>query len=158
MRRILLSVLAVIAITLAAAPSDARAQASDEQAVRDVVKKLFDGMRAADTVMMKSTLAPQVQMFGIGQDGAITVEGAGNWLANIAQIPAGTVVDEVLHDVEVRIDGPLAIVWTYYDLFVGPTFRHCGYDAFTLLKTGGEWKIVAVADTRRREGCRQQRG
>ena len=68
------------------------------------------------------------------------------------------VLDEVLHDTEVRIDGPLAIVWTYYDFFAGENFSHCGYDAFQLLKVGGEWKIVALADTRRREGCRQQRG
>jgi hypothetical protein len=63
-------------------------------------------------------------------------------------------LDEVLHDVEVRVDGPLATVWTYYDFFAGGEFSHCGYDAMQLLKVRGDWKIVALADTRRTEGCR----
>jgi membrane carboxypeptidase/penicillin-binding protein len=60
----------------------------------------------------------------------------------------------IVHDVEVRVDGPLATVWTYYDFFAGGEFSHCGYDAMQLLKVRGDWKIVALADTRRTEGCR----
>jgi len=157
MRRTFFSLCAALTLTLAAAPLSAQAQSADEQAVRAVVRKLFDGMRAADTVMMKSTMAPSMRMYGLGRDGAITGATPEGWLRSIGSIPAGTVVDEVLHDTEVRIDDNMATVWTYYDLFVGPNFQHCGYDAFILLKTQGEWKIAAVADTRRTEPCRKQR-
>jgi hypothetical protein len=54
---------------------------------------------------------------------------------------------------EVRIDGNLASVWTFYTLHVGERFIHCGYDAFQLLRVGDAWKIVNVADTRRTERC-----
>ena len=156
MQRKLFVLLPLIAIALAA-PADASAQHAEEQAVKDVVIKVFDGMRALDTVMMKQTFAPGMRMYGVGENGQIQAMDPSGWLRGIGSTPAGTVIDEVLHDVEVRIDGPLAMVWTYYDLFVGENFLHCGYDAFTLMKTQGEWKIVSVADTRRKEGCRQKR-
>lgn len=156
MRRTLLAVLSLITITMTV-PAAASAQQSEEQAVKDVVIKVFDGMRALDTVMMKQTFAPGMRMYGVDDNGVIRAMDPQGWLRSIAAAPAGTVIDEVLHDVEVRVDGPLAMVWTYYDLFVGEGFVHCGYDAFTLMKTQGEWKIVSVADTRRKENCRQKR-
>jgi hypothetical protein len=36
---------------------------------------------------------------------------------------------------------------------VGDRFSHCGVDAFTLAKEDDAWKIVALTDTRRRQGC-----
>jgi hypothetical protein len=156
MRRALTVVVASLIFAAVAAPSSA--QDSEEQAVRDVVTRLFDGMRTRDTTMMRSVFAEPAQFFSLGQDGAIRVDTPDDFLKMIAGAPAHLVLDEVLHDVEVRIDGPLATVWTYYDFFAGADFSHCGYDAMQLLKVHGEWKIVALSDTRRRQGCRQQRG
>jgi hypothetical protein len=147
--------LAVVVLILSAAP--AAAQESEEQAVKDVVVRLFDGMRARDTALMRTVFAEEAQFYGVGRDGAISVSTPGDFMRSIAGAPAGLVLDEVLHDVEVRVDGPLAAVWTYYDFFAGDRFSHCGYDAIQLLKLAGEWKIVAIADSRRTADCRQQR-
>ena len=38
---------------------------------------------------------------------------------------------------EVRIDGPVAQVWTYYTFRSGTTFSHCGTDAVSLIRSGG---------------------
>jgi hypothetical protein len=156
MRRFLPSVIAFMLIAAGAVPLSA--QESEEQAVRDVVTRLFDGMRTRDTAMMRTVFAEPAQFFGLGQDGGVRVDTPDDFMKSIAAAPAHLVLDEVLHDVEIRIDGPLATVWTYYDFFVGERFSHCGYDAMQLLKVQGAWKIVALADTRRQEGCRQQRG
>ena len=61
--------------------------------------------------------------------------------------------NERMYSPEVRIDGPLATVWTEYDFHLGTQFSHCGVDAFQLLKTSAGWKVVALSDTARREGC-----
>lgn len=153
MRRMLLS--SAILLLVLAAP--AAAQETEEAAVREVIQRLFDGMRSRDTAMIRSTFADQAQFYGLDREGAVRVDTPSAFITSIASAPEGMVLDEVLHDTEVRIDGPLAVVWTYYDFFAGENFSHCGYDAFQLLKVQGEWKIVALADTRRREGCRQQR-
>jgi hypothetical protein len=113
-------------------------------------------MRSRDTTLMRSTVADEAQFYGIGRDGALRVTTPSAFITSIAAAPAGVLLDEVLHDVEIRIDGVLATVWTYYDFFAGGEFSHCGYDAIQLLNVGGAWKIVAVADTRRAEGCRER--
>ncbi len=33
---------------------------------------------------------------------------------------------------------------------------HCGVDAFQIAKSGGAWRITALTDTRRSEGCHGQ--
>lgn len=153
MRRLICTA-AVLLVTLAAPLS---AQGADEQAVLDVVTRLFDGMRTRDTTAMRAAFAPGAKMWGISRTGEIQGESIDGWITSIARIPAGQDADEVLHDPEVRIDGAIATVWTYYDLFIGERFLHCGYDSFQLVKAQEAWKIVSVTDTRRQEGCRKER-
>jgi hypothetical protein len=45
---------------------------------------------------------------------------------------------------EVRISGPLAMVWLPYDFYLDGKWSHCGVDAFTLLKSDGGWRIATV--------------
>jgi hypothetical protein len=40
-----------------------------------------------------------------------------------------------------------------YRFYVGERFSHCGVDSFHLVRTADGWRIVDLADTRRREGC-----
>ena len=53
----------------------------------------------------------------------------------------------------VQVDGNLASVWVEYSFYIGPRLSHCGVDAFQLARDASGWKIVAIADTRRRLGC-----
>jgi hypothetical protein len=141
-------------LTAIATATPVAAQQTEEEAVRAVVDRLFDGMRSRDTTMMRSVFADEAQFYGIDREGGVRVDTPSAFIASIGRAPAGLLLDEVLHDVEVRLDGPLATVWTYYDFFAGGEFSHCGYDAMQLQKVRGDWKIVALADTRRTEGCR----
>lgn len=150
MRRLLL----IPALAAAALAQPAAAQ-SPEDDVLAVVQRLFDGMRAADTTMMRSTFHPEIRLVTTGErDGQpvaalVPVE---QWLERVAG--AQSVLDERIHDPEVRVSGGLATVWTFYTLHVGDRLSHCGYDAFQLARTADGWKITQVADTRQREECR----
>ncbi|HEX2167516.1 MAG TPA: nuclear transport factor 2 family protein [Longimicrobiales bacterium] len=164
MRRLFLVVAGTAVLACASTPAAQQTtatpqtqNASEERAVRAVVDRLFDGMRTRDTTMMRSVFADEAQFYGLGRNGDVAITTPTQFITGISQAPPELVLDEVLHDVEIRIDGPLAVVWTYYDFFTGDDFSHCGYDAMQMLKVRGEWKIVALADTRRTEGCRQQR-
>lgn len=46
---------------------------------------------------------------------------------------------------EVRVNGPLAMVWYPYDLYRDGKWSHCGVDAFTLIKHDGRWRIAMMA-------------
>ena len=158
MRRLTYSLIGAIVLAMVAAPASAQQDTqADEQAVRAVVDRLFDGMRSRDTTMMRSVFADEAQFYGLDREGKVRITTPSQFITSISQAPEGLLLDEVLHDVEIRIDGPLASVWTYYDFFAGDEFSHCGYDAFQMLKVQGEWKIVALADSRRQEDCRKQR-
>lgn len=45
---------------------------------------------------------------------------------------------------EIRVQGPIAVVWYPYDLYVQGKWSHCGIDVFTLLKYEGRWRIATL--------------
>src|SRR5690606_18317232 len=150
--------LALLALVLPAAAAPAAAQQqSDEQAVIAVVQKLFDGIRARDTVMMMSTFAPGAQLLGLAQrDGtesmrALPVEQFARQIAGAPQ-GEGEFIERV-YDPQVKIDGNLATYWAYYTFHVGDRFSHCGVDAAVLFRFSDGWKIANIADTRRQDPC-----
>lgn len=140
-----------LAASLLGQPAAAQAPEDD---VIEVVTRLFDGMRAADTTAMRATFHPDIRLVTTGtREGrpVATVVPVEQWLAGVAGTEA--VLDERIHDPVVQVADGLATVWTFYTLHVGDRFSHCGVDAFQLVRTEDGWKIIEVADTRRREGC-----
>lgn len=133
-------------------PLPARAQSAEAEVVA-VVERLFDGMRTRDTTVMRSTFDASARLYGLARDGTIRVTPIDAFLASVAGGDTSVVLDEKIFAPEVRIDGDLATVWTFYTLHVGERFSHCGVDAFILYRGNEGWKIVSLGDTRRTEGC-----
>lgn len=151
--------LAALVATLAAAPLQAQASKADTAAVLAVMTRLFEGMRKGDSAMVRSTFHPKM---GTMTSAVLNKEGVPapsfgdlNGFTRAVGTPHPEIYDERVWNPEVRIDGTLATIWVEYSFFVGPKFSHCGFDAFQLAKDGTEWKIVAIADTRRKTGCRE---
>ena len=134
-------------VLVSLAPQAARAQ-SDKDAVLSVVKKVFDGMRARDTALMRAQMDPAARLIGVDPAKGVQAIDPGLWIGGVGK-GTGDGPDERIFDPEVRIDDEIATVWTYYELWRGPTLSHCGYDAFFLAKTGAGWKVVQVADSRK---------
>ena len=135
-------------------PTPASAQSGQEE-VRAVVTQLFDGMRTRDADLLKSLFHPDAIMTGTGmRDGSyqVSMEPPDGWIESVSSFTGGE-IDERIYDPKVEVSGPLASVWTEYDLYVNGEFRHCGVDAFHLALTDEGWKIVHIADTRVPEGC-----
>jgi hypothetical protein len=128
----------------------------DEIAVKQVVNKLFEGMRKSDTAMIQSTFSsdPVLQTIRKNKDGKvwIEVEPLDSFLVSVSR-PHTEIYDERITFGVVKIDGELAMVWAPYKFYVGEKFSHCGVDSFQLVKINGEWKIQYLIDTRRRQGC-----
>jgi len=141
-------------LTLSFVPGSLRAQ-NEEAAVLGVIQQLFDGMRARDTAKMRATLHPDIRMVSpsVRDSGVVVhVDSPDGWLAAIAKSTGG-IPDERTRNPVVRIDGPLASVWMEYSFYIGDRFSHCGVDTFHLVHVATGWRIIDVADTRRREGC-----
>lgn len=119
-----------------------------------VVDRLFDAMRTRDTTVIRRLLHPQIRVFvPLERDGTtqLRISGADDFVTQIAT--ARDTLNERAFRPIARVDGPLGIVWTYYEFTIGSTFSHCGTDAFQMLRTSAGWVITGLAYTVRREGC-----
>jgi uncharacterized protein DUF4440 len=136
-------------------PAIAQSQSDAEKAVLATVHRLFEGMRTADSAMVRSTFAPGVRFASIDPKATppvVKYDGVDSWLGGIAT--SARRWDEQVYDVQVRVDGDMAQVWAPYTFYLDKAVRHCGIDSMELLRDGAGWKITQLSDTRRREGCR----
>jgi hypothetical protein len=133
----------------------ARYEVIEEHA--QVVKNIFNGMRSRDTTLMRAQFHSSATMRSAAYDrtakAIIEEDGASEWITSVSGAPANLVLDERLGAPAVHVDGNLATVWVYYEFYAGENFSHCGADVFTFGRTAEGWKIVFVADSRRKTGC-----
>lgn len=158
MKRLALAALLLLAALLPA-PARAQAAADEEAAVRAVVTRLFDAMRAGDGTVFREIFTPdaRLQTAAVRRDGTVALQSTpvDTFAAFVSQ-PHDFVADERIDAWQVRIDGPLAVVTVDYSFYMGDRFSHCGIDAFQLFKSAEGWKIFQLTDTRRRTGCPNQ--
>ena len=134
----------------------AQSQAAPEFDVLRTVARLFEGMRNADSAMVRSTFAPGARFSRVDarqSPGVIAYDTPDGWLAGVAN--SAKRWDERVYDVQVKVDGNMAQVWAPYTFYLDAKVRHCGVDAMELMRDASGWKITHLADTQRREGCRE---
>jgi hypothetical protein len=132
----------------------------ERQAVLATIHRLFDGMRNGDSAAVRAAFHPSAYLATALQPPTgpvLRIDTLETFIRAVGS-PRDQVWDERVGNEEVRMDGPLATVWTEYSFFAGTKFSHCGVDAFQLARTGEGWRIIALTDTRRREGCRDGGG
>ena len=137
------------------APS-ASAKQDAEAEVKAVVQALFDGMRRADSSVVRPLFHAKARLITMDLANAgspVQVEESVEGFIRMIGRPRTVVFDEQLSNIRTLIDGSLASVWADYRFFRGTTLSHCGVDHFLLVKESGVWKIIELADTRRRENC-----
>jgi hypothetical protein len=157
MRRAVLS-LATVFLLPAGAGAQAQVNAPTDPGtdVRAVIDRLFEGMRTADSAMVRSALATGARFASVNGRAtppAIEYESPDGWIAAIAN--SARRWDERLFDVQIRVTGNIAQAWTPYSFYLDGKLRHCGVDAMELLRDASGWKITQLSDTQVREGCRE---
>lgn len=131
----------------------------EEKAVIATIQQLFDGMRQADSTMVRDVFHPGARLESafVNKEGKPVLRG-GEIDKFVTQIgtPHEAVYDEKIWSYDVKIDGILASVWTEYTFYLGEKMSHCGVNAFHLFKGEDGWKITQITDTRRRSDCREE--
>ena len=128
---------------------------SDHDAVMRTVKRLFDGMRAGDSAMVRSAFDsnPRLVTTMVRNGVPVLTTGSVEDFVRAVGTPHAEVWDERISGEIVHVDGPLATVWMRYSFYAGSQFSHCGVNAFELFRRPDGWRITSIADTRRRERC-----
>ena len=111
-------------------------------------------MKNADTALLKSafTDAPVLQTIATNKKKQVYVKNSkfADFVKFIGEQRVGEADERIEFDA-IRIDGPLAMVWTPYQFYYKGKFRHCGVNSFQLVLLEGGWKIQYLIDTRRKD-------
>jgi hypothetical protein len=149
--------LAAVALMLClttAGAGQAPPAADEKAAVIAAVQKFFDTMATRDVEGARSVLMADGRLYSVReQDGRSIARAMSvpDYLEGMARRQQE--YRERMWDPDVRIHGPIAVLWTRYDFWVDGKFSHCGIDAFDLIKTPDGWKIATGVYTVERTGC-----
>ena len=136
--------------------SASRAQ-STEDSLKAVINTLFAGMKNADAAMFKTAFSDSAIMQTVSRtregNTIVRSESLGEFADIVGKLKKDS-ADERITFETIKIDGPLAIVWTPYNFYRNGQFSHCGVNSFHLVRFSNGWKIQYLIDTRRRQGCR----
>jgi hypothetical protein len=150
----------VLAVALiACAPDIASAQsasAADREAVLAVVQTFFDTMASGDVAAQRAVMVPEGRFFALGQPKPGEPQAVRTFTnqESLDRLATGKrKLRERMWNPEVRIHGPIAVVWTPYDFWIDGKFSHCGVDAFNLVKTPEGWKLAGGLYTVERTDC-----
>jgi hypothetical protein len=127
-----------------------------EDSVKAAVNLLFESMKTGDANALKNCFSDSaiLQTIATNKSGQkfIKTEQVSEFAESVSKLPKGAADERIIFET-IRIDGPLAIVWTPYMFYFNGQFSHCGVNSFHLVKLNGSWKIHFLIDTRRKEPC-----
>ncbi len=129
---------------------------SDEEAVKEAIKSLFEGMKTKNPDLLKAAFHEEAIMQTVisGEQGAtLGSNTVSDFVNRVATTPAETQLDERILDYQIKVDGNMAAAWTPYEFYVNDAFSHCGVNSFQFIKTDQGWKVTYIIDTRRKVGC-----
>jgi len=127
-----------------------------EDSIKANIEGLFMAMNQADRAGVLACFADSAVMQTLvsTKDGAMLVktDKVTAFGDQIGAAPKGALDERITFEV-IKVDGPLATVWTPYKFYYNGTFSHCGVNSFQMLRTPKGWKIQYIIDTRRKTGC-----
>lgn len=126
----------------------------EEKEILLKVQQFFDALETQDTVLFKSTLLPEGQLWAISEQKNDVKYSMGLFRDRLNTFinPARIIQEKILSS-EIKIHNRIAMAWIPYTLDISGKFSHCGIDLFTMLKTNEGWKIATAAYTIEPDGC-----
>jgi hypothetical protein len=132
------------------------ARQEDEEDALRAVQAFLDAINNRDTAAYRALVLAEVKNLIIVPQGDSIVY---RWRSTEESVDnlgsEGPDLHERIWEAQVRVNGPIADVWSPYDFYVDGEFSHCGIDAFQLVRTDAGWRIGAIAYTviREKEEC-----
>lgn len=129
---------------------------SAEDSIKATINTLFAAMKNGNGVAFKNVFSNSaiLQTISRNKEGKLLVrtDNVGEVASFVGKLKKDS-ADERISFETIKIDGPLAVVWTPYNFFYNGSFSHCGINSFQLVRFEGVWKIQYLIDTRRKAGC-----
>ncbi len=132
-------------------PSDA-----ETMKVQKVIEDLFDAMRISKGSNVSHLFESGATLSSVStsQLGQTKLQNSNiQGFIDAIRKPRSDQWDEKIWSYDIKVDGPLAEVWTPYSFYVNGNLSHCGVNNFELVNQSGVWKINRIIDTRRKIDC-----
>jgi len=121
--------------------------------IKQVITQLFKGMQESDSASVASVFMDGAIMQTIvntkENKTIVKNELVNNFASSVGRQKKGS-LNEIIEFDDIKIDPPLAFVWTPYRFYYNGSFSHSGVNAFCLVKSLDGWKIQYIIDTRKR--------
>lgn len=122
---------------------DAQARPDDHAAVLAVAESALAAVTRSDFIAFTDLMLDSAVTFSAGErDGQFRLRFRTRAQQRVT--PAGGKHVERGFQPEVRVSGPVAMVWLPYDFYLDGKWSHCGVDVFTLLKSDAGWRIATL--------------
>lgn len=119
-----------------------------EQAVND----FFDAFHDKDSLGLQSLFHPQAILQSTGVDGEgstyLRTISVNRFITAVSTRTDTPVWKEVLGEMIVQIDFPLAVVWVPYTFYLDDKALHSGINCFQWLHESDNWRLISLIDTR----------
>lgn len=127
---------------------------SEKQIIREKVNLFFKALLTQDTVLYKTLVEPEGQIWVSRQPGD-SIRQLRSFTDDIRKLADPQKhFDERPLRFKISLQGNIAVAWVPYEFYLNGAFSHCGTDVFTFLKAADGWKIVSTVYSVAKEGCR----
>ena len=121
--------------------------------IKQVITQLFKGMQESDSASVASVFMDGAIMQTIvntkENKTIVKNELVNNFASSVGRQKKGS-LNEIIEFNDIKVDPPLAFVWTPYRFYYNGSFSHSGVNAFCLVKSLDGWRIQYIIDTRKR--------
>ena len=133
-------------------------QTDEKKAVQTAIEQFFQGIHKGNIPYLEKTMHKEIKLQttytnGKGENILRTDDLAGLMKFAKSIKPTDDYFEKIL-SYEILIDGTLASVWTPYEFYNKKKFSHCGVNSFQLFNNNGNWEIIYLIDTRRKNDCK----
>jgi len=133
------------------------AQSKENEAVKRVIKNMFDSMREGDTISYKEAFADKVviQYADAKTDSTwqlVTINPV-EFMQQMAAIKKDAWDEKITRYDDLNMNNGVAVAWAPFQYFEGKRMSYCGISVFQLIKTTWGWKIVSIFYNKKTGKC-----
>jgi len=129
--------------TVAAQPAAPSDTAADRRQVAALVDSALAALSRGNLEAFTDYMVDEAITMAVSTRDGQSRHSARTRLANRTMAMPGKITERAFRT-QVHVAGPIATAWAPYDLYIDNKWSHCGIDVFTIIKTGGAWKIATL--------------
>jgi hypothetical protein len=127
------------------------ADQTEEKSVIATVQKFFDSMAAHDPDAARAVIVPEGRVIGVSETRTTNISQE-EFAVRLGTTKKSAYLERMWNP-KVLIRGSIANLWADYDFHLDGKFTHCGIDSFSLVKSGGAWKVAGIVYTVETAAC-----